>query len=254
MQASIIKYSLIIFLLMCFVLGGYLYSTGQLKHDLYLMGRKESMTEQQEAETEESDEQEAETEEECPDILMKKGNIYYLYNSSRPEEEPITFQSIDEYQTYLDTQGAGCPVLFVQQENNAQGQDVYRVRESPIVSEQEPGLPPMMLATTPQKMNYLDSSRLNAPFNQGNYQGFDPYGLFVGRITEVDQAAAAPEKETVSDNPMDPNWGGVLYTQQLVDAGKYKDNEITKPKYYTPKSQFIPILNSGMPYPQDIYE
>ncbi len=243
-------------------MGGYLYSTGQLKHDLYLMGHKESMTEGEEDVVVEGEEEVvegeedvvAEGEEECPDVLMKKGNVYYLYKSTKPEEEPITFQTIDEYQTYLDAQDTRCPVLFVQQENNAQGQDVYRVRESPIVSQQEPGLPPMMMATTPQTMKYLDSSRLNAPFNQGNYQGFDPYGLFVGRITEVDQQAGQPERQPLSDNPMDPNWGGVLYTQKLVDGGKYKDNEITKPKYYTPKTQFIPILNSGMPYPKDQYE
>lgn len=272
-------------------MGAYLYSTDTLKQSLYEMGKtRESLEDQEESEsqpegegesgeneeTESGENEEADAEPDCPDVLMKRGNIYYLYKSSDPDNS-VTFNTLNDYQTYLDgkkANGINCPVLFVQQENNAQGQDVYRVRESPIVSQQQPGLPqqttilpsmtpvlrqqqqtpPLMMETTPREMKYLDASRTNAPYNQGNYSGFDPYGLFVGRITEIDQQAQKEEKEQLSDNPMDPNWGGVLYTQKAVDSGKYKDNEITKPKYYTPKSQFIPILNSGMPYPQDQYE
>ena len=28
---------------------------------------------------------------------------------------------------------------------------------------------------------------------------------------------------------MDDNWGGVLYTKQAVDLGKYKENEVVPP-------------------------
>jgi hypothetical protein len=35
------------------------------------------------------------------------------------------------------------------------------------------------------------------------------------------------EKSGVSPNPMDPNWGGTEYTQNLVDQGYYKDNEVS---------------------------
>ena len=34
-----------------------------------------------------------------------------------------------------------------------------------------------------------------------------------------------------SDNAMDPNWGGAKYTDALVSAGYYKDNEVS---IYTP--------------------
>ncbi len=30
----------------------------------------------------------------------------------------------------------------------------------------------------------------------------------------------------VSPNPMDPNWGGPEYTQNLVDKGYYKQDEV----------------------------
>ena len=29
------------------------------------------------------------------------------------------------------------------------------------------------------------------------------------------------EKDKISDNPMDKNWGGVGYSQEMVDSGKY---------------------------------
>lgn len=267
MSKSIINIAFVLFLMMSFIMGAYLYSTDTLKRSLMEMGGNthesmENQDETQEPQESEDVESEDQPEPDCPDVLMKRGNTYYLYKSSDPTNSVI-FNTIDEYQTYLDeakANGQDCPVLFVQQENNAQGQDVYRVRDTPIVADQQPGLPaqsnipPLMMATTPQQMKYLDASRANEPYNQGNYAGFDPYGLFVGKITEIDQAAQKEEQLELSDNPMDPNWGGVLYTQKAVDSGKYKDNEITKPKYYTPKSQFIPILNSGMPYPQDQYE
>ena len=31
----------------------------------------------------------------------------------------------------------------------------------------------------------------------------------------------------ISPDPMDPNWGGAEYTQSLVDAGYYADNEVS---------------------------
>jgi hypothetical protein len=41
----------------------------------------------------------------------------------------------------------------------------------------------------------------------------------------------AQEKSNVSPNPMDTNWGGAEYKQNLVDKGYYVDNEV---KLYTP--------------------
>ena len=32
----------------------------------------------------------------------------------------------------------------------------------------------------------------------------------------------------VSPNPMDTNWGGHKYTQNLVNNGYYKDNEVSR--------------------------
>jgi hypothetical protein len=37
------------------------------------------------------------------------------------------------------------------------------------------------------------------------------------------------EKQKVSPDPMDPNWGGAEYTQTLVDQGYYAGNEVQLP-------------------------
>ena len=73
----------------------------------------------------------------CPDLLVKKDNVLMLYNTQIPEDEtnPIPFFNLDEYINYLEIQkekGIDCPILFIQQENNAQGHDEYRIRPSPF--------------------------------------------------------------------------------------------------------------------------
>lgn len=174
----------------------------------------------------------------CPDLLVKKGNSLYLQNQNKPLEEgvnPIVFANLDEYIKYLDTQrqkGNSCPILYLQQETDTQGKDVYRVRPNPF--DPAGGLPLTSAIMQPVDMTpvkAMDASRENPPYNQGNYAGFDPYGLYVGRMTDVDQVHDSTEKDKISDNPMDSNWGGVLYTQQQVDSGKYEDNIVTRVSY-----------------------
>jgi hypothetical protein len=51
---------------------------------------------------------------------------------------------------------------------------------------------------------------------------------------------------------MDTNWGGVLYTQQAIDTGKYDENNVYRSSYYTPKNgQFYPfaVNNTLVPPP-----
>ena len=85
----------------------------------------------------------------CPNLLIQKGAKYYLYNSNLaqvPGVNPIEFNDLEEYTEFLEWQrGAGirCPVLYVQNTYDAQGNRVYKVR--PSVTELEGGLPP----TTP---------------------------------------------------------------------------------------------------------
>lgn len=90
----------------------------------------------------------------------------------------------------------------------------------------------------------VDNSRVNGPYNKGLYPGFDPYGENNGRYTNIDQVHDSTKTEgPVSDNPMDPNWGGVLYTREKVMSGKYNDNQVLKPIYGgAPNVMSIPSL------------
>ena len=45
----------------------------------------------------------------------------------------------------------------------------------------------------------------------------------------VEAAKQAREKAVISDNPMDPHWGGVRFSQQAIDSGKYDARTIFRP-------------------------
>jgi hypothetical protein len=218
----------------------------------------------------------------CPDILVKEGNGLLLYNSKKPKvdgENPLPFYNLDEYINYLEIQkkkGIHCPVLYLQKENDAQGNDVYRFRPNPFGLDggatpymmtraefahqdsilQNPPPTILMGQTTAsnnqgQPVPYIDASRENGIYNRGNYAGYDPHGLFQGIYTEIDRVHDSTETQNqISPNPMDTNWGGVMVTQQAVDSGVYAENEVTRPRYITPSGsvQFPP---PGMPAPDD---
>jgi len=155
----------------------------------------------------------------CPNLLIQKGPKFYLYNSniaSVPGVNPIEFNNLEEYTEFLEWQrGAGirCPVLYVQNTYDAQGERVYKVR--PSVTELEGGLPP----TTPVPLPLKFNESIDPTFDQSNY--------YVGSISPLDQIKNSNYNMLYSDNPMDPNWGGQKYTQALVDANYYKGNEVS---------------------------
>jgi hypothetical protein len=82
---------------------------------------------------------------------------------------------------------------------------------------------------------YTDASRENPPFNQNQYAGFDPSEQYTGKMTNLDiihnSTVFQNPGNGLSDNPMDPNWGGVQFTRAQVNSGKYDDNIVTKPVY-----------------------
>jgi hypothetical protein len=168
----------------------------------------------------------------CPNLLIQKGSKYYLYNSNIaqvPGVNPIEFNNLEEYTEFLEWQrGAGirCPVLYVQNSYDAQGDRVYKVR--PSVTEMQGGLPPTTPVSLPLKFTDLvDATRADAPYNKGGYPAFDQSSYYVGAITPLDMIKNSDANMLYSDNAMDPNWGGSGYTQALVDKGYYKDNEVS---------------------------
>ena len=237
----------LLFLLIVFLTGLYLYVFDSfLKKGCH----KESFTEEIEG-----------NQEDCPNLLINKGNVILLYNSKLPEEEgknPIRFKNLDEYIQYLEGQrsfGKNCPVLYLQQENDTQGKDVYRIRPSPF--DQQGGTPPIQLTRSEynhqdkQKgpppnilmknnvtndvnnpVKYVDASRENPPYNSNNYAGFDPTNQFIGIYTNIDKVHDSTRFSNISDNPMDKNWGGILYTENSIESGKYEENNVSRPTYF----------------------
>ncbi len=160
----------------------------------------------------------------CPNLLIQKGTKYYLYNSNVvqvPGVNPVMFNNLEEYNEFLRWQkGAGirCPVLYVQNSYDAQGNRVYKVR--PSVNELEGGLTP----TLPSPIEFtklVDATQADKPYNVNSYPAYDQTSYYVGTYTPLDAMKHAEANMLYSGNAMDPNWGGEEYTKMLVDTGYY---------------------------------
>jgi len=189
----------------------------------------------------------------CPNLLIQKGARFYLYNSRLaqvPGVNPVEFDNLEDYTEFLDwqrSQGIRCPVLYLQETYDAQGNKVYKVR--PSVSEPQAGLPPSILAPIgiasqvqpivepaleqvgepayPNPTLLVDATRNDPPYNENSYPAYDQTSYYVGTTTPLDAMDIVAEQAKVSPNAMDPNWGGASYTQNLVDQGYYKEDEVS---------------------------
>jgi hypothetical protein len=160
----------------------------------------------------------------CPNLLIQKGTKYYLYNSNLvqvPGVNPVMFNNLEEYNEFLKWQkGAGirCPVLYVQNSYDAQGNRVYKVR--PSVNELEGGLSP----TLPSPVEFtklVDATQADKPYNVNSYPAYDQSSYYVGTYTPLDAMKHAEANMLYSADAMDSNWGGEEYTKMLVDTGYY---------------------------------
>ena len=166
----------------------------------------------------------------CPNILIQHGNEIFLYNSKVekvPGVNPIRFSNLDDYSEFMEwLQGRGirCPVLFLQFAYDSQGNAVYKMRPSP--TDLQGGLSPNVpYSPAPTALvQLMDASRDNPPFNNQMYDGYDPLNFNIGDYTSQDAAFRAKELTMqYSDNPMDSNWGGIRYSESVVDSGAYVD-------------------------------
>jgi hypothetical protein len=216
----------------------------------------------------------------CPTLLIKRGNKVMLFNKNMPEvvgENPIFFDNLEQYILYSKKQkelyNQNCPVLFLQEEVNAQGEEIYKLRQtentnvdplmlssvedyfknhSNVVPKFKPpsgptafnGPPPnssislsnfgasiddmkeMEMQKQQPLVPYKDANRDNPPYNQGFY-GFDPTSQYVGKYTVIDEihnSTKYKNKDGLSSNPMDPNWGGAVFTAEKVAQGEFGGN------------------------------
>ena len=189
----------------------------------------------------------------CPNLLIQKGSKFYLYNSKIaqiPGVNPVEFNNLEDYTEFLDwqrSQNIRCPVLYLQETYDAQGNRVYKSR--PSVSEPQAGLPPSaaapvgiasqvtpMMETSlepvgedayPNPTLLVDATRNDPPYNTNSYPAYDQTSYYIGTTTPLDQMNMKQEKAPISPDPMDPNWGGSAYTEDLVEKGYYKSNEVS---------------------------
>ncbi len=172
----------------------------------------------------------------CPNLLVQNGAELELRNTRLaevPGVNPIKFSNLEEYVEFTRwqrSQGIRCPVLYLQHTYDTQGKSVYKARPSP--TDLRGGAPDLMPRTFPTPgrqvepvTKLLDASRNDPPYNRNSYPGYDPQDQYIGLNTPLDQmfndAHGGP-----SPSAMDANWGGQLYTQELVDAGFYEGDVV----------------------------
>jgi hypothetical protein len=161
-----------------------------------------------------------------------------LYNSQVakvPGVNPLRFNNLEDYVEFMKwqrSQGIVCPVLYLQQTNDAQGKNIYKIRPSPV--DLQGGLPPMIDTTVgagrnrlPPITKLMDSNRNDPPFNTNSYPGFDATGFNMGDVTPLDLMNFIQQDSGMSPNPMDPNWGGPKFTQHLIDSGYYQGDQVS---------------------------
>lgn len=147
---------------------------------------------------------------ECYDLLVKKGNYIFLYNSKLayvPGVNPIQFNNLEEYTEYIQwerAKGINCPVLFLQHEYDAQNNSNYKLR--PSIENQQGG---------------LNANSCNAHENKEEIQ--KKVSAFNDVLTHID--FDIDENKEKSANAMSTNWGGAKYARQLVEEGHFTKHD-----------------------------
>ena len=217
----------------------------------------------------------------CPNILIQKGSVFYLYNSKIakiPGVNPLQFNSLDEYVEFMDwqrSQGIRCPILYLQESYDAQGNPVLKARPSPtdlqgglqpligdvgtiagtehigqentnvgpnemvgankgmrIASKQEYkdafGVQPLPSYELAPETKLIDAGRSTDIYNKNSYPSYDPQGLYNGLETPLDKMFHSPPGQP-SIFATDTLWGGIKYTQEMIDTGKVSSTRVNDP-------------------------
>jgi hypothetical protein len=161
----------------------------------------------------------------CPNLLIQKGSEFYLHNSKLakvPGVNPVKFSNLEEYVDFINwqrSQGIRCPILHLQKVYDTQGNESYKVKQDSNLSEL-----PLEKVEPPEDL-LIDATRTDPPYNMNNYPGFDPKDQYIGVNTPLDKLYTQ-NFNGISPNPMDTNWGGADFTEDLVQKGYYTDNEV----------------------------
>lgn len=162
----------------------------------------------------------------CPNLLIKKDGKIFLQNTNKaeiPGVNPIVFNNLGEYDEFMEwlrSQGVRCPILYLEHENNAQGENGYRLLRN--VDDKGINMTPVLdeiYNRLPNQQKLSDSG-----YTANNFPGFDPNNQYQGVETPLDKLHHIQGEYSISDNPMDSNWGGPSVTQKSIQRGKYEVN------------------------------
>lgn len=166
----------------------------------------------------------------CPDILVQHGSELYLYNSKLlkvPGVNPVKFANLEEYKEFMDwqrSQGIKCPILYLQHSYDAQDQSQYSVRPDPL--DPQGGLPDSLPKASDIHKTIFDNNGNEPAYNRSDYPAFDPSNQFVGLQVGADLIKPRTNSMGMSDDPMEPNWGGADQAKQSVKSGNYDDDKV----------------------------
>tara|TARA_B110001450_G_C17602304_1_gene473522 strand:- start:576 stop:1262 length:687 start_codon:yes stop_codon:yes gene_type:complete len=137
----------------------------------------------------------------CPTTLIQKGSEFYLHNSNIakiPGVNPLKFENLTEYVEFMEWQrgqGIKCPILYLQETYDAQGNRVYKARKDP--TDLNGGLPDFDVNgryPDPDPGNsehgralLLDAGVDDQPFNHNSFPGYDPDNQYIGLETPLDK-------------------------------------------------------------------
>lgn len=142
----------------------------------------------------------------CPEKLEINNNGgFKLFEDKKYQD----IQSLDEYIKIIDWQkknNINCPILAL----NMNKTDLAPAELIP----QDEG----------EKIHLLMDANRDKNFNNNQYPGFDAHNLYVGLNTPLDVLHKLEQYKEKSANPMDTNWGGNVFTSNLVNSGFYREN------------------------------
>lgn len=175
----------------------------------------------------------------CPNLLIQKDNDFYLYNSrlaNVPGVNPIRFNNLEDYVEFIKwqkSQGIKCPILYLQQMYDAQGNPVYKQRKSPC---------DLMGGLNDYPANSLFYQPFESLPNKDYINQYDANQMLL--IQEQNNILTSPIDGSESDSfdsiytnnsnniggnsadAMSANWGGKDYTRKLVSEGYYDSDKV----------------------------
>lgn len=127
---------IILFVLLAFFAGLYVYSTQRLDTFFVVGPTKQYPSARFIRSVYENLQNKTERSAKCPNILVQSGDVLLLYNTTDTHDEmPVIFNSLDEYMNHVRVQrqnGVRCPVLFLDQTKTIGGMDEFRIRSTPF--------------------------------------------------------------------------------------------------------------------------